>query len=178
MAGAFQLNILDERPRGRKLTFAQKFFALVAALFGVCVLLFGLFVFDAARAHSDREISGELVLSPEWVEIALDEPLSFPKRSHGIVLDVAEPLVRDNINFKRPRLTDGTLIRPELRLVERDGSVAEVELMRALTPSIHDNSVSAYVRPLPGERVYTKVRVRCDRPLRVSRIIWHGLDGK
>ena len=173
MAEAFLLSILDERPRGRRLTFAQKFFVLVGALFGVCVLLFGLFAFVAARSQSDREISGGLVLSPEWVEITPDEPLSFPKRSQGVTLDVAEPLARDDLNWERVRLADGTLIRPELQLVERDGSVTDVELLRG-----HSNNVGGYVGRLPGGRVYTKVRVRCDRPLRVSKIIWHSWNGK
>ncbi len=173
MAEAFQQSILDERPRERKLTFAQKFFVLIGVLFGVCVLLFGLFIFIAVRSQSDREISGELVLSPEWVEITPDKPLSFPKRSQGMILDVAEPLGQDNQNWARVRLADGTLIRPELQLVERDGSVTDVELLRG-----HGNDVGGFVRRLPEGRVYTKVRVRCDRPLRVSRIIWHSWDGK
>jgi hypothetical protein len=178
MAESFQLSILDERPRERRLTFTQKFFVLIAALFGVCVLLFGLFVLSAVMSHRDREISGELVLSPEWVEVTPDKPLSFPKRSQGIVLYIAEPLVPDNLDLTRPRLTDGTLIRPEVQLVEQDGSVADVELLRAPSPSMHHNSLGGHVRRLPEGRVYTKVRVRCDRPLRVSRIIWHSLDGK
>ncbi len=174
MAEAFQPSILDEHPRKRRLTFAQKFFALIAALFGVCVLLFGLFVFIAGKGYSDQKISGELVLSPEWVEITPDEPLSFPKRSQGIILDVAEPLVRDDLKWERVRLADGTLIHPELQLVEPDGRVTDVELLRGHS----SNVVGGYIGRLPGGRVYTKVRVRCDRPLRVSKIIWHSWNGK
>lgn len=173
MAEAAQLRILDERPRGRTLTFAQKFFALVAALFGVCVLLFGLFIFITESGYSDQKVSGELVLSPEWVEITPDEPLSFPKRSQGIIIEVVEPLAQDDLKLERIRLTDGTRIRPELQLVERDGRVANVELLRG-----HSNNVGGHVGRLPGGRVYTKVRVRCDRPLRVSKIIWHSWNGK
>lgn len=173
MAEEFQLSILDDTPRKRKLTFAQKFFALIAALFGVCVLLFGLFVFIAESGYRDQKVSGELVLSPEWVEITPDEPLSFPKRSQAVILDVAEPLVRGDMDWARVRLADGTLIRPELQLVERDGRVTDVELLRG-----YSNNVGGHVGRLPGGRVYTKVRVRCDRPLRVSRIIWHSWNGK
>jgi hypothetical protein len=178
MTESEQPRILGDRLAKGRLSFTQKFFVFLGILFGIFLLCLALFVISLGRTHSDREISGELTLSSEWVEITPDQPLSFPKQFQGMVLDVAEPLVKDNLQLESVQLMNGTLVHPELQLVEQNGNVVKIKLQSGPTPSQHDNSVDGFVsRPAEG-RVYTKVRVRCDRQLRLSRIIWHSWDGK
>ena len=169
---------MTEPNRQHKLSVTQKYLIFIGVTLGLCFLLIGLFIFSLWNMHSDREISGELVLSPDWIEITPPKPLSFPKQFQGIVLDVKEPLVGDNLHLERMQLTDGTVVHPELQLIEQGGNVADIKLERGATPSQHDNSVGGYVSRLPEGQVYTRVRVRCDKPLHVSRVIWHSWDGK
>ncbi|HKQ54028.1 MAG TPA: hypothetical protein VJT74_16750 [Pyrinomonadaceae bacterium] len=74
--------------------------------------------------------------------------------------------------MKNVRLKDGTIVKPEVQLVDQYGNVFDAGVQMAASPSDNNGSITGYVPRLPRDRLYTKVRVRSDKPLKVSRIFW------
>jgi hypothetical protein len=150
---------------------------------GICgaILLFlvGSFALDIYTMDSEQQVSGSLKVSSEWLEIIPDRPLNPSKGSQQLVLQVDEDqvLFEDRFHPDVIRLADGTNINPEIQLVDPDGNIFEATLYRSSRPSRYANAVLGSVSGL-DKRNYVKVRVRSDKPLNVSRIIWHCWRGK
>ena len=140
------------------------------------LLLWSALVFSLKRHEFEQIVANDVALSPQWVEIAPSQPLLFQKQRQWIILVLREPLIKDNSHLDRIRLSDGTLIRPEIQLVDRLGNVTSVEIWRAMNPTRYDNSVVGDVRN--NGQGYVKVRVRCDIAVHVTQIIWGGADYK
>lgn len=178
MTESIRLNILDERLPKRGLSFTQKFFVFLGVLFGIFLLIFGLFIFSTVRMHSDQQVSGEITVSSEWMVITPQESMKPHKQYQHLVLDVAEPLKKDNLDLENIRFADGTPVYPEAQIVDEHGNVYVLKMERAPTPSRHGNSIFDYGSRLPEDRVYTQVRLRSDKPLHLSGVLWHCYDGK
>src|SRR5438552_3496368 len=87
----------------------QTAFFAVGSICGVFWLLFiGSCIVELATMHSDQQVSGEVTVSSEWIMITPKEPLKLRKQNQELVLDVAEPLMKDNLHLENIRLTDGT----------------------------------------------------------------------
>ena len=157
----------------KKLSFNQKVWIGLAVLVSIPVLLFLSWWMLMLHLDSEQEIAGEVIISTEWVEFAPEIPLKPEKDAQEVVLDSAVPLVRDNLDLKNIRLTDGTQVKPELQLVDQYGNVFNATVNRYMTPSRYNNGISCSVPRLPEDRLYTKVRVRSDKPLKLARIVWH-----
>src|SRR5690242_10102554 len=113
MTESDQLSILDERLPRRKLNFTQKFLVFVGVLLGICLLLFGLFIFSLVRMHSDQQVSGEVTVSSNWIVITPKEPMKPQKQYQNLVLDAAEPLMKDNSDLENIRFADGSSVHLE-----------------------------------------------------------------
>ena len=174
MSDATPLSILDDHPRGRAWTFNQKALAVITAVvIGIPSLLFGLLILVILSMDSEQKVAGEMTLTSDWVEIVSRRPLRPSKQYQSIVLEVAEPLVKDNWYGQVVR-PDGTELHPEVILVNEQGDAIPVNVRRSMTPSRYGNAISGRV----PDGVYLKVRVRCDKPLRLRRIVWHCWQGK
>ena len=93
-------------------------------------------------------------------------------------VDPSEGLVVDNSHLERMQLASGVLLKPEIELVDSQGNVFVAEVHRAPVPSSSDNGIIGYVPELPQDRAYTKVRVRSNVPVRLSRIVWECSKAK
>ena len=154
---------------------------IVAGLCGVVLVLFvGGLVFSIATADSEQIVSGPVTLSTQWTEFVPQKPLRPTKQSHEIVLDVepSEGLVEDNLHIERIQLANGVVLQPQIQLVDSDGNVFDAYVRRYPVPSRYQNGISGHVSGLPEGRSYSKVRVRSDSPVRLSRIVWHCHRGK
>lgn len=158
------------------LTFKQKALTALLAIFVVSPALYLslLGLLTVHSLHSEQRVAGRMTVASDWVEITPPRPLRPTKRSHEIVLDVAEPLPVEVDWHGRAVLPDGTALRPEVALVNERGEVVPVEVWRTPVPSRYDNAISGHV----PDGVYVEVRVRCDQPLRLRRIVWHCWDSK
>jgi hypothetical protein len=162
----------------RKLTFHQKLWIGMALLVIVPALLYGVWLLSLMTLDSEQEISGPVTISTEWTEFTPKEPLQPDKETQEVVLNSAEPLVR-NTALHDIRLADGTAVKPELQLIDQSGNVFVADdVDRYPTPSLYNEGISCSVTRLPQDRLYTKVRVRSDKTLKLSRIVWHCHTGK
>lgn len=156
-------------------------FFVLSGFCGITLILFVVFlVAGLAAMHSEQEISGPVTLSTDWIEIIPDKPIKPAKQHQEIVLDVnpAEGLVRDNLNLERMQLASGEIVKPEIQLIEQHGETFVAEVDRYPVPSRYEEGLSGQIPNLPEDKIYTKLRVRCDKPLRLSRIVWHCWDSK
>jgi hypothetical protein len=173
-----RMNVADERLPEREMSPTRKFFIFLGVVGGAVILIAGWVIFSLMNMQSEKVISGGVTLTPEWAEVTLSKALSFPRQSQVILLDVNEPLVKDNLHLERMQLADGTFIHPQLQVIDKGGNASDIELYRAATSPPHENSIGGFVPQPPEGRVYVKVRVRCDRPLHISKIVWSSWDGK
>lgn len=146
----------------------------------VLLVLVGGFIYGFATSDSEEIVSGPVSLSSQWTEFIPGKPLRPLKQSQEIVLDVdpSEGLIEDNLHLKRIQLSNGLLLRPQIQLVDSQGNVFDAEVSRYPVPSLYKNGISGYVSSLPQDREFTKIRVRSDSPVRLSRIVWHCHNGK
>ena len=102
------------------------------------------------------------------------------KQFQEIVLDVdpAEGLVKDNLHTDRMQLGSGEMVKPEIQLLDREGNVFTASVARYPVPSRYENGISGQISNLPRDRTYTKLRIRSDNPVRLSRVVWHCWNGK
>jgi hypothetical protein len=150
-------------------------------LCGVVLLVFvGGLVFSIATSDSEEIVSGPVTLSSEWTEFVPRKPLRPLKQTQELVLDVepSEGLVEDNLHPERMQLSNGVLLHPEIELVDAQGNCFNAVVSRYPVPSLYKNGLSGYVADLAKDRTFTKVRVRSDFPVRLSRIVWHCQQGK
>jgi hypothetical protein len=117
--------------------------------------------------YLDREIAGPTTISSEWLEIMPEQPLRVERQIQYLTLDVADPFepVYDNWSL---RLNDGSVVRPEVQLVDEHGSVYNLT-----SPALDNKGIAFGNSDLPSDRVYPVVRIRSDKPIKLSRIYWH-----
>lgn len=127
--------------------------------------------------HLDRQIAASLTISPEWVEISPVDALTADRQVQQVVLYVESPLKADKQSWGL-LLPSGSLVIPEVQIVTQDG-----ETYRMTDPSfIVDSSSSNYVQRgfgnhnLPKDKLYRAVRIRCDEPVPVSKVVWRCYD--
>jgi hypothetical protein len=153
----------------------------IAALCGALLLFFvGANIYAFATSDSEELVSGPVIVSAQWTEFVPQRPLQPRKQTQEIVLDVdpSEGLIEDNLHSDRMQLANGTVLHPQIQLVDSHGNVFDAEVSRYPVPSRYENGLSGSVSNLPKDREFTKVRVRSDFPVRLSRIVWHCHNGK
>ena len=152
-----------------------------AAICGLVMLLFvGGLIYRIATSDSEVIVSGPVTVSAQWSEFVPKHPLQPQKQTQEIVLDVepSEGLVEDNLPDDRMQLANGVVLHPEIQLIDVQGNVFDAEVSRYPVPSLYKNGLSGYIANLPKDSEFTKVRVRSDSPVRLSRIVWHCHQGK
>jgi hypothetical protein len=173
--------------------------AALGAVGFVVLALQGFFLYSAAASESERAISGPVIISSNWVEITPQEPLTVSQRTQSVLLVVADRYTpyRDPFRPEDPswdrswamRFPDGTLVRPEVQLVDEYGNIYDL-----MAPSFIDKDrgrgderggMGFSTRfderidsNLPRDRVYRTVRVRSPRPVHCSKVIWYCRTGK
>src|SRR5207253_2900550 len=87
------------------------------------------------------------------------------------------------------RFPDGSLVRPEVQVVDQHGNVYSLDSPMFLSKDHTSGELNAGMgfstqfnvgidSNFPSDRVYPVVRIRNDKPIHVSRIIWFCHTGK
>ena len=151
-------------------------FFLLGAVGGIVILALTILVgVGLLTWDSEVTVSGPVTISSEWAELTPRKPLVPAKQYQLILLEVdpSEALVVDNLHLEHIQLGNGIHLKPEIQLIDSQGNVFVAEVYRSPVPSYLDNSIVGNVESLPQDRKYTKVRVRSNAPVRLSRIIWY-----
>lgn len=137
-------------------------------------------------------ISESIEINSDWKEIVLSVPLESKNLRQNVSLKMPESIWREAIwdesDPKRQTLKygDGKSGKIEAILYDNKGETYELQingkgggfdLGRPVKPR-NPNDPPNNQPDFPTDRVYTKLRIRSDVPLRLDKIEWRGYDPK
>jgi hypothetical protein len=144
----------------------------------IIVVLGGLIVNKFFFHHyiQDVVLTNDIVISSEWKEIGTPDLLRVEKDNHYISL-LLEPPFEDDTPAGGIKTPEGTIINPEIRLVDSEGN--EYPLRFGGARGFKDkNFVNyRYDSSLPAKK-YSKVMIRSTTPLPLKQILWSGYNTK
>jgi len=83
-----------------------------------------------------------------------------------------------DLQAQMPRFPDGTLGMPDVQLADQEGNVFPLHFLmvhhRDRTGSSVMGGAGFGAPDLPTDRSYGKVRIRSDKPMKCSKIIWRS----
>ena len=124
---------------------------------------------------TDRNIAGATEINSEWLEIKPDPMLKFTGKTPLVILELEGDYAPD-FGARKLRYPDGTFSAPEMQLIDDQGNVFPLYLLMAhhrdRTGSNAMGGAGFGSLDLPRDRSYVKLRIRSDKPMKVSKIIW------
>ena len=124
---------------------------------------------------TDRNIAGATEINSEWLEIKPDPPLQFIGKTPLVILELEGDYAPD-FGARKLRYPDGTFSAPEMQLIDEQGNVFSLYLLMAhhrdRTGSSAMGGAGFGSLDLPRDRSYVKLRIRSEKPMKVSKIIW------
>src|SRR5437588_687789 len=88
----------------------------------------GVHLLRFVHPYLDRDLSRARVITSEWTEIVPDIPLKVERETQTIVLEV-DPSIRSSLPKQMGLLLpDGTVVVPEVQLVDQDGQIYQLHL--------------------------------------------------
>ena len=156
---------------------------LIVLIAIVCLTVGNFILFRIYRyfnPYLDREISGQVTLSSQWLEITMKEPLRPERDRQKIIIDIEPPVKLEPSGPSMGLvLPDGSVVIPEVQLIDQDGNIYNLTSPSAsfeASPGGAWQRGFGRVEPLPKNKVYTAVRIRCEKPVRCSRIRWRSYN--
>ena len=150
----------------------------VVALFIVLVVAFLLYRrMGPLPTLTDRDIAGPTAITSQWLEIGPTPALKPSGKTSFVILELEGDYTPD-FQAQMLRFPDGSLGMPEVQLVDQQGNVFPLHFLmvhhRDRTGSNVMGGAGFGSPDLPTDRSYGKVRVRSDKPVQCSKIIWRG----
>lgn len=131
--------------------------------------------------YSERELSGPVTLSKDWIEIEPKPALVIDRPVQEIVLEL-DKSIEVNVNTFDLVLPDGSLASPKVELVDQAGTVYDLSIPSAAKTNQGKIWLRGYgmgiqaSSSLPRTTAFSKVRVRSDSPVFCSKILWRTYD--
>jgi hypothetical protein len=154
---------------GHYQTISLKAFAMSAVL---------LSTMSCIRADRMQVISGPVSIGSQWVEIRPSKPLRVEREHNSLELELARNYAPD-YQANGYRFPDGSLVTPEVRLVDQDGNEYPLRVGSLSNIAIGYRSGPLGSREdLPNDKLFTLVRVRSNGQIDCSRIVWRSYNQK
>jgi hypothetical protein len=128
-------------------------------------------VYTKINPDLDRDISGPVTISTEWLEITPEEPLKPEREVQKVIIWFAAPYTTSH----PPALVfqDGAAITPEVQLVDVHGNTFDLRVSAAGASGLGYRCCDGvFDKELPKDRTYRTVRIRSARPIQASKIVW------
>ena len=126
---------------------------------------------------TDRDISGSTAITSQWLEIK-PIPLLKPSGKTSLVILELEGDYTPDFQSQMLRFPDGALGMPDVQLVDEQGNVFPLHFLmvhhRDRTGSNVMGGAGFGTPDLPADRSYSEVRVRSDKPMKCSKVIWRS----
>ena len=124
-------------------------------------------------------LARDFQITSEWKEIGDQNDLKVEKDYHYISLQIEPPLKAYTIGDSTKsgiKLPEGAVVNPEIRIIDSEGN--EYPLAYSGHRGGGPNEFVNYKYPgnLPINKIYEKVKIRCDYPLTVKAVFWSGYD--
>lgn len=137
------------------------------------VFLFGSFLGGLLQRPSpfiDRKVADHLVLRPDWAEIKLDQPLKPVGDYQLIGLVLAKPLELDLLGPPGVRLSNGTIVLPEVELLTSEG----LTMRTRYSGSRGKTTITYRLKDESVKQDYDRIRIRADHEVPLKAIYWTG----
>ena len=126
---------------------------------------------------TDRDIAGSTVITLQWLEIKPAPALKPSSKTSFVILELEGDYTHD-FQAQMLRFPDGSLGMPDVQLVDEQGNAFPLRFLmvhhRDRTGSNVMGGAGFGSPELPTDRNYGKVRVRSDKPIKCTTIIWRG----
>jgi len=153
----------------------------ILALVALCFFLFvGLLLYKRMGPLpnlADRDIAGATAITSQWLEIKPTPQLKTTGKTSLVILELEGEYTPD-FQSQMLRFPDGGLGMPEVQLVDEHGNVFP---LRFLMVHHRDRSGSPVMGgagfgapDLPPDRSYSVVKIRSDKPMKCSSVIWRS----
>lgn len=130
------------------------------------------------------EVATNVQINSVWTEIIPQNPLKIVKRLQKIYLEI-ECEQNENQEENVWYLEDGTIINPQVQLIDEFGNTYDLEggnaAVKPITSDLWKASKLGFsyrLGKLPTDRKYTKIRVRNDQTFTCSKITWLNYERK
>jgi hypothetical protein len=131
------------------------------------------------RRHIYLEIANNLGVSSEWIDITPQKPLTAKKDCNEIFLSIDGYLYNHEKPFDQIKMPDGTVVKPEIQMVDQDGIAYPMTFGCRVGNSLGFRGVPSTKRDRSvRNRVYMKVGIRSDKPVTLSKVSWVCSDMK
>jgi hypothetical protein len=154
--------------------------ALLAIVALGVVLLVALFLYrrmGPLPTLTDRDVAGATAITSEWLEITPAPALKPAGKTSLLILELAGDYTPD-FQSQMLRFPDGTLGMPDVQLVDQQGNVFPLHFLmvhhRDRTGSNVMGGAGFGAPDLPTNRSYVQVRIRSEKPMKCSKIIWRS----
>lgn len=128
-----------------------------------------------------REIANNILVSPEWTKITPMPSMEIKKNLQAVLIHI-EGCWR-NFHEKNFRLSDGTIIKPEVEIIDEYGNEYHLRSGRSgISPLSPDSEkwivdYIGFYGQTPKDRNYAQIRIRSDKPFQCS-ISWYDYNLK
>jgi hypothetical protein len=126
---------------------------------------------------TDRNIAGPTVITSEWLEIKPDPMLkvSVSSKTPLVILELEGDYAPD-FGAQKLRYPDGTFSVPEVQLIDDQGNVFPLYFLMAHHRDRAGSNAMGGAGfgslDLPRDRSYGKLRIRSEKLMKCSKIIW------
>ena len=148
----------------------RKPYVIAGALLVASLILYSYCAIDR-RLHPnlDREIAGPVSISSEWIEILPEEPLEPEREVQQVLIWFAQPYTTNINGIISP---DGHTFYPEVQLIDQRGNAYNLRLSAISSSGIGLSCCKEGNQSLPRDIKYRAVRIRSDRPVNGSQVVW------
>ena len=151
---------------------------LVAGYAGYKFLSGGRTVFN--ELPDTREIHGSVEIGTDWIEITPQPPMESSQQFQYVGFKLANIKDWDKEDKKKLSLPDGSTILIQVELNDEHGNkylLVPTRIGKYIEFGKDKSSIPLSAPPsnepdFPTDRVYTKVRIRSDRPIKCEQVVW------
>ncbi len=124
--------------------------------------------------YIDRELSGKVTLTDEWLELTPEEPLKVERDTQEVALFPDPPIKMEYDPEKGDRAVDGRDATIEAELIGTNGVTyhSRPGYEKSMTGDLFVTRYSVGFKDLPKDVSFKTVRVRSSAPYPVKRILW------
>lgn len=153
---------------------------LITALVGILSVLAGLLIyvnFFFGKYIKETVLEENGVISSDWKEIDAKNLAKIEKDKNYVAI-LLESSFKADAETDGIKTSDGEIIKPEIKLVDSERN--EYPLIYTGSRFYQNGQYVnyGYRSELPANKIYEKVLIRSNKPLKFQKIIWSGYDIK
>jgi hypothetical protein len=141
-----------------------------ALLIASLILCSSCALYRKSHPNLDRDIAGPVSISSEWIEILPEEPLKPEREVQQVLIWFAQPYTTGVNGITSP---DGHTFSPEVQLIDQRGNAYNLRISAIDSSGIGLSCCKEQgYQSLPKDRNYRAVRIRSDRLVNGSKVVW------